>query len=176
MSEVIEIVDYNPGWPRMFEEERASLLPLIGQYVEDIQHTGSTSVPGLAAKPVIDILIAVRGLALVEKCVGPIEGLGYGYLGENGLPGRHFFRKPGGRGWHRTHHIHMVLKGSSEWENQTRFRDYLRAHPETRQQYQDLKQELAARFGDDRRGYTDAKQDFVIAVLKQTGYIFKPAE
>ena len=79
MSEVIEIVASNPDWPRLFEEERVSLLPLIGQYVEDIQHTGSTSVPGLAAKPVIDILIAVRALALVEKCVGPIEGWGYGY-------------------------------------------------------------------------------------------------
>ena len=79
MSEVLEIVAYNPDWPRLFEEERVSLLPLIGQYVEDIQHTGSTSVPGLAAKPVIDILIAVRALALVEKCVGPIEGRGYGY-------------------------------------------------------------------------------------------------
>ena len=73
MSEVIEIVASNPDWPRMFEEERVSLLPLIGQYVEDIQHTGSTSVLRLAAKSVIDILIAVRALALVEKCVGPLE-------------------------------------------------------------------------------------------------------
>jgi GrpB-like predicted nucleotidyltransferase (UPF0157 family) len=70
---VIEIVASNPDWPRLFEEERVSLLPLIGQYVEDIQHTGSTSVLRLAARPVIDILIAVRALALVEKCVGPLE-------------------------------------------------------------------------------------------------------
>lgn len=176
MAEVIEIVEYNPDWPLMFEKEKALLLAAVGEYIEDIQHTGSTSAPGLAAKPVIDILVALRDLSLVEKCVEPLEKLGYGYLGENGLPGRHFFRKPGGDSWHRTHHIHMVRKGLSEWENQTRFRDYLRAHPETRQQYQNLKRELAARFGSNRKGYTDAKEDFVIEVLRQTGYLFKPGE
>lgn len=175
MAEVIEIVEYNPDWPRLFEQEKAHILTVIGDYIEEIQHTGSTSVPGLAAKSVIDILIAIPDLALVEKCVEPLESLGYGYLGENGLPDRHFFRKPAGNSWHRTHHIHMVLKGSQEWENQTRFRDYLRTHPETRRQYQELKRELAARFGSDRGGYTDAKADFVINVLRQTGYIFKLA-
>lgn len=173
MSETIEIVEYNLAWSGMFEEEKTRLLAVAGEHIEDIQHTGSTSVPGLAAKPVIDILIGMRDLSLVEKCVAPIESLGYGYFGENGLPGRHFFRKPADT-WHRTHHIHMVLKGAKEWENQTRFRDYLRAHPETRQQYQSLKRELAARFGSDRGGYTDAKEDFVIATLKQAGYLFQP--
>jgi GrpB-like predicted nucleotidyltransferase (UPF0157 family) len=174
MTEVIEIVEYNPDWPGLFEEEKANILAVAGDYIEDIQHTGSTSVPGLAAKPVIDILIAIPDLALVEKCVGPLEGLGYGYLGENGVSERHFFRKPAGNSWHRTHHIHMVLKESQEWGNQTRFRDYLRAHAETRQQYQELKRELAVRFGSDRGGYTDAKADFVIEVLRRAGYIFKP--
>lgn len=174
-NEVI-IVDYNPAWPEMFEQEKARLLAGAGQWIEDIQHVGSTSIPGLAAKPIIDIMIAIYDLADVPKCVAPIEKLGYDYLGEHGLPERHFFRKPRLDGWHkRTHHIHMVLKGSQEWENQTRFRDYLRTHPETRQQYQELKRELAARFGSDRGGYTDAKADFVINVLRQTGYIFKPS-
>jgi GrpB-like predicted nucleotidyltransferase (UPF0157 family) len=92
-------------------------------------------------------------------------------MGEYGLPQRHFFRKPLPDGWYkRTHHIHMVLKGSNQWINQVHFRDYLRAHPEARQQYQDLKRELAERFGSNREGYTDAKQDFIFTTLRKAGH------
>lgn len=169
-DEVI-IVDYNPEWATLFEQEKARLLAVAGDYIEEIQHVGSTAVPGLAAKPIIDIMIAIRGLSLVEKTVAPIESLGYGYMGEYGLPERHFFRKPTNDSWsNRTHHIHMVLKGSNQWVNQFHFRDYLRAHPETRQQYEDLKRELATQFRDDRIAYTDAKQDFIFATLRLAGH------
>lgn len=169
-NEVI-IVDYNPAWPEMFEQEKARLLAGAGQWIEDIQHVGSTSIPGLAAKPIIDIMIAIYDLADVQKCVAPIEKLGYDYLGEHGLPERHFFRKPRLDGWHkRTHHIHMVLKGSNQWINQVHFRDHLREHPDARQQYEKLKRELAEQYHNDRIAYTDAKQDFVFAILRQAGH------
>jgi GrpB-like predicted nucleotidyltransferase (UPF0157 family) len=171
MSETILIADHDPAWRVKFEEEKARILAVISEHIEDIQHVGSTSVPDLAAKPIIDIMIAIYNLSLVDKCVAPLEKLGYGYMGECGLPERHFFCKPPPDGWgNRTHHIHMVLKGSNQWVNQIHFRDYLRTHPERRQAYQDLKRELAARFGSDREGYTDAKQDFVFATLRMAGY------
>lgn len=167
----VRIVDYNPDWPRMFEEEKARLLAAAGQWIEEIQHVGSTSIPGLAAKPIIDIMIAIYTLADVPECVAPIENLGYDYLGEHGLPERYFFRKPRLDGWkQRTHHIHMVLKGSNQWINQVGFRDYLRAHPEARQQYEDLKRTLAQQYRNDRIAYTDAKQEFVFAILRQAGH------
>jgi GrpB-like predicted nucleotidyltransferase (UPF0157 family) len=167
----VTIVDYNPAWPAMFAEEKTRLLNVAGTWIEDVQHVGSTSVQDLAAKPIIDIMIAIYDLADVEKCVAPIESLGYGYMGEYGLPERHFFRKPPPDGWiGRTHHIHMVLRDSNQWINQIHFRDYLRAYPEARQQYQDLKRELATQFGSDRFAYTDAKQEFIFAILRKAGY------
>ena len=167
----VTIVEYNPAWPAMFEEEKARLLDAAGTWIDDVQHVGSTAVPGLAAKPIIDIMIAIYNLADVEKCVAPIESLGYGYMGEYGLPERHFFRKPPPDGWiGRTHHIHMVLRDSNQWVNQVHFRDYLRAHPEARQRYQDLKRELAEQFGSDRFAYTDAKQEFIFAILRKAGH------
>lgn len=170
-ADKVIIVDYNPNWPAMFEEEKTAILAGAGEWIEDIQHVGSTSVPGLAAKPIIDIMIAVYDLALVEKCVWPIASLGYAYMGEFGLPERHFFRKPPADGWYkRTHHIHMVLKGSNQWKNQIHFRDYLRTHPEACQQYQDLKRDLSQRYSEDRFGYGDAKQDFIFAILRKAGY------
>ena len=171
LSNEVVIVDYDPAWPGMFEKEKARLLAVAGTWMQDVQHVGSTAVPELAAKPIIDIMIAIYDLADVEKCIAPIESLGYGYMGEHGLPERHFFRKPAPDTWiGRTHHIHMVLKNSNQWTNQVNFRDYLRAHPETRQAYQDLKRDLAGQFGNDRFAYTDAKQEFIFAALRQAGH------
>lgn len=170
INEVV-IVDYNPTWPALFEQEKARLLAVAGPWIEDIQHVGSTAIPGLAAKPIIDIMIAIYDLNDVEKCVAPIESLGYGYMGEYGLPERHFFRKPPPDGWQgRTHHIHMVLKGSNQWINQVSFRDYLCTHPEAREEYQDLKRALAQQYGNDREGYTDAKQEFIFSILRRAGH------
>src|SRR5216683_7406284 len=115
MSSII-IADYNPVWPVLFEEEKARILAVAGAYIEDIQHVGSTSVPGLGAKPIIDIMIGIHDLSLVEKCVQPLENLGYEYLSEFGIPGRHYFRKPPDTvSTLRTHHIHMVERNHREW-------------------------------------------------------------
>jgi GrpB-like predicted nucleotidyltransferase (UPF0157 family) len=149
----------------MFEDEKARLMALVGEWVADIQHIGSTSVPGLGAKPVIDILIGVRSLADADAhCLQPIVSLGYEYVPayEAGMPYRRFFRKNDAQG-ERTHHIHLVEIGGEFWERHLVFRDYLRAHPEAAKDYERLKRELAPRFtnGND---YAEAKTDFIRSV------------
>ena len=162
----IEIVEYDPAWPDHFEKEKARILSVAGAYIDDIQHVGSTAVPGLGAKPTIDILIEQAELSLVEKCVQPLQTLGYEYLGENGLPNRHFFRKPAGASWTgRLFNLHVVEKGSDEWRRMLVFRDYLRLYPEDAQQYYLLKKELADTYDADYEGYTNAKTSFIEGIL-----------
>jgi GrpB-like predicted nucleotidyltransferase (UPF0157 family) len=166
MTDPVIIVDYNPMWPTLYEEERAQILHFVGDYIEEIQHVGSTSVPGLGAKPIIDIMIGIHELSLVDKCVRPLQSLGYEYLGESGIPGRHYFQKPPkALTTHRTHHMHMVETNHDGWKRTILFRDYLRTHPEVANQYEVLKRALAKQFGSDREGYTDAKTEFIEAVL-----------
>jgi GrpB-like predicted nucleotidyltransferase (UPF0157 family) len=166
MPEPIIIVNYNPAWPRLYEEEKMHILDFIGEYIEEIQHVGSTSVPDLGAKPIIDIMIGIRNLSLVDKCVQPLQSLGYEYLGEFGIPGRHYFRKPpAALTRRRTHHVHMVETNHDGWRKTLLFRDYLRTHLEDARQYEVLKRALAKQFGSDGEGYTDAKTEFIEAVL-----------
>lgn len=170
----ITIVEYDPAWPALFERERSRLLNAAGTYIEDVQHVGSTSVAGLGAKPVIDILIGLRDLALVERCVEPLQALDYEYLGENGIPERHFFRNPPGPSWDgRKFNIHIVKTGGYEWQRHIIFRDYLRAHPDAVQQYYALKKELAEKYASDPDAYMrypDAKTDFVASILSKAGF------
>ena len=129
-----------------------------------IEHVGSTSIPGLAAKPVIDILVGVTSLAAGEQAVPALEALGYEYRGENGIPGRLYFCKGVVR-YRRTHHLHMVETGHEQWRPMLSFRDYLRAHPDEARHYEALKRNLAAQFRDNRQAYTDGKEHFVKAIL-----------
>jgi len=127
-----------------------------------IEHIGSTSVPGLAAKPVIDIMIGVPSLAMADKqCIEPIKGLGYTYVPEyeKMAPERRYFRKKNAEDV-ATHHIHLVEMNSSFWKRHIRFRNYLRAHPEAVQEYGDLKKNLATKFIDTNE-YANAKSEFV---------------
>lgn len=167
MTSSVRLVDYDPQWPLLYEEEGASILSVIGDFIIDIQHIGSTAVPGLGAKPIIDILVAIRQLAFVEKCVQPLQTIGYEYRGEYGIPGRHFFRKPPGDPGARTHHLHMVERESDFWERHILFRDFLRVHPEEAQRYDELKRELVAKFASDRDAYTEAKTLFIESVVNQ---------
>ena len=163
MGDAIEIAPYDPAWPGAFERERAAILGALGDLVFAIEHVGSTSVPGLGAKPIIDIMIGVRSLADGEKCVRPLEGLGHEYRGEAGIPGRLFFRKfvEGVR----TYHLHMVEQGGDYWQRTILFRDYLRRNPDEAAAYDRLKRGLAARFGSDIEGYTEAKTEFIESAL-----------
>jgi len=159
---IVRVVPYQDGWPRLFEEEKIRLQTVLGEYVLDIQHVGSTSIPGLPAKPILDIAIAVDNFESAKVCIQPIEGLGYVYRGENGIPRRHYLRK----GDPRTHHIHMNEVGSVDWVNQILFRDYLIKHPETMQAYAELKIALAQRFPTDRDSYLAEKAPFIEHILR----------
>ncbi len=165
MDEVI-VAEYDPRWPEQFAEEAARLQQAMGDPMVAVEHVGSTSVPGLSAKPVIDILVGVRALAEGEQAVPALEALGYECRGENGIPGRLFFRK-GLVQYRRTHHLHMVETGHEQWASMLSFRDYLRAHPDEVRRYEALKHDLARQFRDDRRAYTDGKAEFVQAVLEK---------
>jgi len=166
MPATITIADYNPAWPHQFATEQAQLMAVIGDHVADIEHIGSTSIPGLGAKPVIDIMIGVRSLADADAhCIAPIVDLGYEYVKsfEVELPFRRYFRKDNADGV-RTHHIHLVEIESDWWERHLVFRDYLRAHPEVSEAYEQLKRELAAQPFETTNDYSEAKTEFVRAV------------
>jgi GrpB-like predicted nucleotidyltransferase (UPF0157 family) len=157
--EPVEVVEYDPAWPSAYERERARIAGTLGDLVVAIEHVGSTAVPGLGAKPIIDMMIGVRSLADGEKCAKPLEGLGYECKGEFGIPGRLYFRKV--EEGKRTHQIHMVKVGSEFWERHLLFRNYLREHPEEARDYHELKVKLATEFGTDREAYTEAKTEFI---------------
>jgi GrpB-like predicted nucleotidyltransferase (UPF0157 family) len=159
---IVKLAPYAAEWKRLFEEEKALLETVIGQYVLDIQHVGSTAVPGMVAKPIIDIGIAVASFEEARVCIQPIEQLGYEYRGEHGIPRRHYFTK----GHPRTHQIHMNEIGSRDWENLVLFRDYLIQHPGLAEEYAALKAELARRYPTNREAYLDGKAPFIERVLE----------
>lgn len=164
MDEII-IVDYNPLWVKQFEAESAKIWQALGSEIVRIEHFGSTAVPGLAAKPVIDLLVGVHSLEQSQSRLPVLEALGYFYWQENPHPERMFFVKgmpP--YGLQRTHHLHIVEADSDLWER-LRFRDYLQSHPEELQRYAALKRELAKKFRTDREAYTHAKSDYIQAVM-----------
>jgi GrpB-like predicted nucleotidyltransferase (UPF0157 family) len=163
-DEPIRVVPYDPTWPVRFERERALLEQAIGAWVVGgIHHVGSTAVPGLDAKPIVDILVGVEGLETSRACFEPLAELEYLYAPY--LPEEmHWFCKPDpGR---RTHHLHLVSHDSPRYRDELAFRDHLRANPEKARDYAELKHRLAARFERDREGYTDAKADFIQRTLR----------
>jgi len=163
------IAPYDTNWPTMFAQERTRLADALCDHFVDIQHIGSTSVPGLAAKPIIDILIAVRTLDEADQfCVRPIVALGYEYVKEfeRETPMRRYFRKENADGV-RTHHIHLVEIDSDWWTRHLLFRDYLRVHTEARHAYEAHKRELADREWTTSNDYAEAKTDFIVKMMEQ---------
>jgi GrpB-like predicted nucleotidyltransferase (UPF0157 family) len=158
----IVLHDHTPEWEQLFDAERARLLGVLAEYVLDIQHIGSTAVPRLSAKPIIDIGVAVANFEEAFRCVPLLEGLGYIYRGEFGIPRRHYFVM----GEPRTYQLHMNEIGSADWQNTIAFRDYLREHPDIAGDYAALKKQLAEKFPTDIHAYTDGKSDFIQHVLQ----------
>ena len=161
------VVDYNPEWPRLYAAEEARILVAIGPWVSRIEHVGSTAIPGLAAKPILDILVGLRKLDDAPRCIPRMEGLGYEYVPEyeKELPMRRYFRK--GPRENRTHHVYMVEDGRDFWVAHLRFRDFLRDHPDDARRYELLKRELVARFENDREAYTASKAEFIKTMLSK---------
>ena len=163
----IEVVLYDPAWPSKFEEERAVLEGLLGHWVvADIEHVGSTAVPGLAAKPVIDIMVPVESLEASRGSIEAASHAGYLYWPYK-ADVMHWFCKPSAA--HRTHHLHIIPFDSPLWFDRLRFRDALRSNSELAEQYAELKLHLAKRYRYDREAYTEGKGDFVTAVLAGAG-------
>jgi len=158
----IVVTDYNPAWPALFKQERERLDTALGSLLVIIEHVGSTAVPGLAAKPIIDLLVGVRSLEEARpRCIQRLQSLGYTYMPEyqSWLPDELFFRKGVPGPW--THHVHVMEPTNPGWERRLLFRDYLRAHPDAADAYVDLKRRLAATFNDDIAAYRNGKGAFV---------------
>ena len=163
MADLVRIVHYDPAWPAAFEAERALLEPVLAPWLSGgIHHVGSTSVQGLAAKPVIDILAEVRSLEESRAAIEPLRTLSYWWAPYH-EESMNWFCKPSPD--RRTHHLHLVVPGSQAWREELAFRDALRSEPETTRAYEMLKRRLADRHTHDREAYTVAKTEFIEAVL-----------
>jgi GrpB-like predicted nucleotidyltransferase (UPF0157 family) len=163
----VKIHPYDPNWPLLFELEKERLSMALGQHAISIQQIGSTSVPGLGAKPIIDILIAVASLELADRsCIQPVVNLGYEYVPEfeRETPQRRYFRKANTDGV-RTHHIHMVVINSDWWVDHLLFRDYLRADGNARRAYEAHKRMLAEREWNTSNEYAEAKTGFISQMM-----------
>lgn len=162
VDEPIRIV-HDPAWPARFEEERAALEAAIGAWVTGgIHHVGSTAVPGLDAKPIIDILVGVRDLDESRACFEPLAELCYLYATYL-TDAMHWFCKP--EPARRTHHLHLIPTGSERYRQELSFRDRLRTDPKAAQEYASLKHSLAGKFREDREAYTNAKEKFIQTVV-----------
>ena len=156
----VRVVPYDEDWSARYEAEANRIRDAVGEIVVAIHHIGSTSVPGLRAKPIIDTLIEVSALAGLDARTSTLESLGYEAKGEFGIPGRRYFRRDDGLGT-RTHQIHAFRVGGQQVERHLAFRDYLISHPQVAQTYGELKQQLADRFPNDIDAYMDGKDSFV---------------
>ncbi|MBS7638226.1 GrpB family protein [Candidatus Bathyarchaeota archaeon] len=165
----VVLVDYDPLWPLLYEEERAQILDAVGEIVLAVEHIGSTAIPGMVAKPIIDLMAGVKGLREAEMCITPLRGLGY--LDVTPLPGGpeiYEWYYCLGKGVHSVgYHLHLVRYGGRHWEDHIIFREYLRSHPEVAEDYGRLKRRLATLYGLDRRSYTEGKTCFIEEVISK---------
>ncbi|QKY68370.1 GrpB family protein [Lentibacillus sp. CBA3610] len=154
----VDVVPYDALWPLLFDIEAGKLQEIFGGRVLEIHHIGSTSVEGMHAKPVIDIMPVVRDIGMIDRLNVSMERIGYEAKREHGIPGRRFFQKGGDD---RTHHVHVFEAGSVHIERHLAFRDYLRNHPDEASSYSRLKLGLAARFPAYMDAYIERKNQFV---------------
>ena len=158
----VEVVPHDPQWREAFEVESKRVTAALGDNVVTVHHIGSTSIPGIYAKPIIDLLIEVKEIASVDEQSSPMESLGYEVMGEFGIAGRRYFRKDNQSV--RTHHVHIFEFGSEQIESHLAFRDYMIAHPEEAQKYSELKRELAREYPTSIEQYMDGKDGFIRAI------------
>ena len=155
----VEIVPYDPSWPDRFREEAEALRQVLAAWLAGpIEHIGSTAIPGLAAKPVVDIMAGVRGLDASRPAIAAATEFGYRYAPYQ-VDLEHWFCKPSLS--FRTHHLHLIPVGTPQWCGPIAFRDYLRAHVDVASDYQALKRRLALEHRLDREAYTQAKRPFI---------------
>ena len=164
----VELVPHNPEWSRLADQEAERILEGINFPVIGIYHIGSTSVPGIKAKPILDFVLEVENLEDVKKNQTDFKDLGYISKGEFGIPGREFFTRD--TNGDRTHHLHVFQSGHPDIERHLVFRDYLRANPDAAREYENLKEELAKRFPKASGSYTEAKSEFILSMDEVARY------
>ena len=159
MTRKVEVVPYHPDWPKKFTAEANQLKAVFASELLSIHHFGSTSIPGISAKPIIDILLIVRNIEAVDALAPRLNALGYHGVGEYGIPGRRFFYK--GTNEIRSHHLHVYESGNPHILRHLVFRDYMRCHPISARDYARLKEELAGEYPEDIDRYIAGKNAFV---------------
>ncbi len=167
MQRKLEVVPYDLNWSNLFREEAWLVQKALGNNCTAVHHVGSTAVPGLPAKPVIDMLAVVKDIQAVDKAAEAMQQLGYEAKGEHGIAFRRFFLK--GKEL-RTHHVHVFQIGDAEIERHVHFRDWLISHPEDAKNYAVLKQHLAQQFPNDINGYCNGKEAFISEIDAKSGY------
>lgn len=169
-SEPVVVTAYDPGWPTRFAALQDRLESVLGELARRIEHVGSTSVPGLAAKPVIDLDVVVGSAADIPAAIAAVEQLGYRHEGNKGIPGREALRWPAGE---QRHHVYICVEECQAFQDHLLFRDYLRAHPETAKAYAALKQSAVALHSADRDAYARAKAAFIEKITRQAAVTYR---
>ena len=162
----IAMVPHDPTWRQDFNREARQLTRALGGTAVAVHHIGSTAIPTIYAKPIVDILLVVTHSAELDEKQPQVEALGYEALGEFGIPGRRYFRRNNALG-DRTHQVHAFEDGSPQIQRHLAFRDYMIAHPEAAQAYSVLKRELAAKYPNDPEAYMDGKDGFIQDIDQQ---------
>ena len=160
----VVVVDPDPAWPQLFATLRDTLAPVLADVASTIEHVGSTAVPGLPAKPVIDLDVVVASPALASAALRRLETLGYQPVGDLGVPGREACRRPHGS---VPHHLYVCVQGAVPLRNPLTLRDHMRAHPEVAAAYGALKRRLARAFPNEIDGYIEGKTAFILEILAQ---------
>lgn len=164
-SGIVRLLEYDARWPALFAAEERRIRECCGALPLRLEHIGSTSIPGMCAKPVLDILAGRPRDSTIPDYVIALGHAGYIHRGERDVPGREFFR----RGDPRAYHLHLVEEGGRLWREYLSFRDYLRAHDEAARRFAEVKRGLAARFSTDREAYITAKSPHVQEILRLVG-------
>lgn len=151
------LVPYNPAWETAFDMEAQAIRSALGANLIDIQHIGSSSIPGIKSKPILDVMVGIENLDTGPLLEPAMASIGYDFARHAGVPNDHVF----GKGVERTHLVHVVQFGGSTWHHNLRFRDRLRADPSLAREYGDLKERLSTQFAQDRAAYTAAKKRFI---------------
>ncbi|RPI16384.1 MAG: GrpB family protein [Ignavibacteriae bacterium] len=163
--DIVRLSLYSKRWVKIYKDEEKLLHEALGGIALDIQHVGSTSIPGLISKPVIDIAVAVKTFSDCDKCIGPLIELGYHYRHGAGVKGGYHFAK--GPESNRTHYVHVEELFGKMWYDHILFRNYLRAHSEAMEKYAELKIQLAEKFPADRPAYLEGKSGFITEVVEK---------
>jgi GrpB-like predicted nucleotidyltransferase (UPF0157 family) len=166
MMQTVLVVDYDPLWPSAFECLRANVWQVLQDFAISVEHVGSTAVPGLAAKPIIDMTVVVATDTDVLRAIAQLATLGYRHQGNLGIEGREAFNNPPGL---CPHHLYLCRQGSTGLRNHVSIRDYLRSDLERAKAYGELKKRLAQQYPHDIDAYIDGKTDFILGVLAKVG-------